>query len=164
MPYAMNHWKLDGFNAYVLCPHLTGKYAHNWHNGTTRERLNKLTDKIIEEKNIDTSKIIITGHSLGGQGALYMAAKNDYYYKLVVYSGYYPQTPINGIKIPAKAYQGGISEDENSVIHMKKFFVPVFGEENLIEVEATHANVPQVALALDENKDNKSDLIEWMLS
>ena len=60
--------------------------------------------------------------------------------------------------------QGGISEDEDSVIHMKKFFVPVFGEENLIEVEATHANVPQVALALDENKDNKSDLIEWMLS
>lgn len=164
MPYAMNNWELEGFNAYVLCPHLTGKYAHNWHNGTTRERLNNLTNKIIKEKNIDTSKIIITGHSLGGQGALYMAAKNDYYYKMVVYSGYYPQTPINGIKIPAKAFLGGISEDEASVTHMEKFFSPVFGSENLITIEATHKTVPIVALNLDENKDNKSDLIEWMLS
>lgn len=164
MPDAMNNWKLEGFNAYVLCPHLTGKYAHNWHNETTRERLNYLTEKIIDDKNIDTSKIIITGHSLGGQGALYMAAKNDYYYKMVVYSGYYPQTPINGIKIPAKGYIGGSGEDEDSIIHMEKFFSPVFGEENLITVKTGHGNVPQVALNLDENKDNKSDLIEWMLS
>jgi hypothetical protein len=49
-------------------------------------------------------------------------------------------------------------------VHMKKFFVPVFGEENLITVKTGHGNVPQVALKLDENKDNKSDLIEWMLS
>ena len=89
---------------------------------------------------------------------------NDYYYKMVVYSGYYPQTPINGIKIPAKGYIGGSGEDEDSIIHMEKFFSPVFGEENLITVNAGHANVPQAALNLDENKDNKSDLIEWMLS
>ena len=160
----INNWELEGFNAYVLCPHLTGAYAHTWNNELSRERLNNLTNKIIKEKNIDTSKIIITGHSLGGQGTLYMAAKNDYYYKMVVYSGYHPGISMDGIKIPAKGYVGSNGEDQNSINNMKRYFVPVFGEENLITLNTSHAGVPQVALNLDGNKDNKSDLIEWMLS
>ena len=161
----LNNWKLDGFNAYIICPHLTGSYANTWHNEKSRSHLNNLINKIIKEKNINTNKIIITGASMGGQGALYMAAKDNHYSALVVYSGYYPQTPITNITIPAQGYVGTAAsgEDPTSVTHMYKFFEPQFGSENLHSLNASHDEVSSVALNIDKNNDNKSDLIEWML-
>lgn len=165
MPATLKKWNLEGFNAYVLCPQLTGSYSGTWHSGSTKVNLDNLLNKIIKEKNIDTNKIIISGHSLGGQGALYMAAKSNIYSALVVYSGYYPQTPINGITIPALGYIGttAAGEAETSITHMKKYFAGHFGEDKLITFNVGHNEVPKKALTLDSNGDNKSDLIEWML-
>ena len=47
---------------------------------------------------------------------------------------------------------------------MKKFFAGHFGDDKLITLNTGHGNVPKKALTQDSNGDNKSDLIEWMLS
>ena len=160
----LNNWELDGFNAYVLCPQLMRKTA--WSNETSRLGLERLIDKIIIEKNIDPNKIILVGHSLGAQGVQYMAAMNSRYSSLVVLSGYSPWISLNKIDIPILGYVGtpGYGEDSTSYNYMIGDFKKTFGEDNLFILKASHANVPKIAFLTDEDGDNKSDLIDWMLT
>ena len=166
----LNDWKskdnkaLQYFNAYVLCPHLIGD--ENWRSEDSRKKLNDLIKYIKSKKNILDSKIIIVGHSLGGEGTLYMAAKDDFYSAVVVLSGYSPGTNIKQIKSPIKGYVGKPSsgEHEPSYNYMSGTFKSTFGKDNLFILNTAHGYVPKVAFTADENKDHKSDLIEWMLA
>lgn len=166
----LSDWKtknkeaLQYFNAYVLCPHWTGD--EGWNSETARTQLNALIKYIKSKKNILESKIIIVGHSLGGQGTLYMAAKDNFYSAAVILSGYSPGTDINKIKLPIKGYVGKPSsgEHEPSYNYMSGTFKSVFGKDNLFILNTAHGYVPKVAFTADENNDHKSDLIEWMLA
>ena len=162
----MNNWKLDGFNAYIICPHLTGKYRGTWSNSTSLDNLNNLLDKFIKENNIDTDKIMLSGHSMGGLGSMYVAYhSSNRYSALAVMSGYYPGIDIQGIKIPTVGYVGTPAggEDTNSYNFMVGSFKKRFGEENTFIRNTSHGALPRVAYTEDSNKDNKSDLMEWMI-
>ena len=160
-------WNLDGFNAYVICPHLTGAYRGNWSNTTSLNNLNALLDKFISEHKVDTEKVMLSGHSLGGLGSLYVAYHSPTRYSsLAVMSGYHPGVDIGAIKIPTVAYVGTIGggEDSNSYNFTVGTFKPKFGEANTFVRNTSHGAVPRVAYTEDSNKDNQSDLMEWMLS
>ncbi len=163
----INGWDLDGFNAYVICPHLTGKYYGNWTYDSTLEQLNTLLDKIIKEKNIDTDKIMLSGHSFGGRGAISVAYySQNRYSSLAVMSGYYTGVDMSKITIPTVGYVGtpAAGEDSASYSFMVGSFKKQFGEKNTFVRNVSHGALPRTAFMEDANNDNKSDLMEWMLS
>ena len=168
LPAVLNDWKLDGFNAYVLCPRSP---VYGWKN--QKDQFYTLIDNIIKEKNINTDKIILVGHSMGGLGVEEIAdGKTDYYSALVILSGYRSGVDRNQFKnMPVRGYVGGPEENgieyelKDSYAYMTGTFKKTYGEENLyILKKKGHGEVPRIAFNLDSNKDNKSDLIEWMLS
>ena len=167
LPHVLNNWTLKGFNAYVICPQLTGKWNRGaWCFPEPKEYLQNLIDKFISEHNVDTEKIIITGHSLGAQGAMYMAHElPEYFSKLVIFSGYWTDVDITEIDIPTIGYIGMVyyGEDSASVSYMANNFEPAFGEENMFWVRASHGNLPYVAFNEDKDGDGHSDVVEWML-
>ena len=165
--YAMNSWNLEGFNAYVLCPHLTDVWNETggWCNETVKTYVYNLIDKIIKEKNINKSKIVIMGHSSGGKGALYMAtAKPSYYSAIVVMSGYEPtNADITTLKnIPIRGYAENTGD---TYYFMTGKFTDTFGSDSVtIYSGVIHGNVPKTALTEDKSPaDGKSDLIVWAL-
>ena len=80
-------------------------------------------------------------------------------------SGYNPGVDLNVITIPTVGYVGtpGGGEDSNSYNFMVSKFKNRFGEANTFVRNTTHGAIPRVAYTEDANKDNKSDLMEWML-
>ena len=163
----MNNWELEGFNCYILCPHLAGDWwANRWNKTESEDNLKALLDWFIDNYNVDTENIIIMGHSLGGQGALYMAHQlQEYFSKCVVLSGYTSGIDNSEIKIPTIGYVGksASGEDSASESYMKKYFETVFGEDYTFFINASHGGVPKRAMKFDENENGRSDLIEWML-
>jgi len=142
----LNKWTLEGFGAYVLCPHLTSGY---WNTDSSVSKLTKLLDYFISEYNIDTNNIVIVGHSLGGIGALYMAYHmSEYFSKAVALSPYNPGTDLLSlITIPTICYVGTekAGEDSGSVSFVKNYLKKAIGEENCFEVEVGHGGVPSAA-------------------
>ena len=163
----LNEWSLEGFNAYVLCPHLSWKWIGNWSSQSAVNNVRDLLDMIIENYNIDTDHIIITGHSLGGDGAAYMAWKlPEYFSKLVVLSGFQSYANRDEITIPTIGYVGTVrcGESSGSVYYMTNTFAAIFGEENTFSIESSHASVPHDAFNEDKDGNNRSDVIEWMFA
>ena len=162
----LSNWKLHGFNAYVLCPQNKG----SWNNQEAMSKVFGLIDEFIKTKKINNNKIILSGHSMGGLGSLYMAyfGHEKYFSAVAVLSGYNPgkDIDISKISIPVRGYVGTISgeEDSVSVYYMNGDFANAFGKNNLFVFETWHGNVPHVAFTQDKNNDEKSDLIEWMLT
>ena len=160
-------WELVNFNAYIICPHLKNAYyASNWCNEITETNLANLMDKFIAEHNIDQDKIIISGTSLGGQGAIYMAVNmTEYFNRAVVLNGYASLAQCSDIEIPVRGYIGtiGKGEDETSSHFMTYYFAPQVGEDNLKVIDASHGGLPEAVFKLDNDGNGKSDVIEWML-
>jgi len=156
----LNNWKLDGFNAYVLCPKLTNEWSDGlWITEKSKDNLYSLIDKFIEENNINTDKIILAGFSQGARGVLYVPYfRPNFFSSLVVLSAFDLKIDISSLKhIPARGYSEGFET-------MSKTFVNTFGKESYTEIKTEHDNLPNLVFNRDENKDNKSDVIEWMLT
>ncbi len=164
----LNNWSLDGVNAYVVCPHLTGKYAGGWNNEKSWNAVNALLDKLNKELNFDSTKISVVGHSLGGIGSQYFGYHGrDKFSAMVVLSGYGTGLDLSKLKsMPTLGYVGtiGAGEDSSSYNYMVGTFKKNFGEENTIVINTSHGALPGKAFTADSNNDHKSDLFEWMLS
>ena len=167
LPAVLNNWNLDGVNAYVICPHLTGSYYSNWNTEKSLNNLNNLINKFIKEYDIDTSRIVITGHSMGGRGAQYMAYHGTSRYSaMVVLSGYYTGLDLSKLSsMPTRGYVGttAAGEDSASYSYMVGTFKNAFGSDNVYVINTSHGALPKAAFTADSNSDNKSDLFEWML-
>lgn len=167
LPNVMNNWILNGFNAYVICPQLTGNWnTGRWNSETTKTNLQNLLDKFIANHNIDSEYVIVVGHSLGGQGALYMAHElSEYFTKCVVLSGYSSGIDIGEITIPTIGYVGTTraGEDGSSVNYMQYSVAEVFGKENVFSIETSHGELPNVVFNFDTDSNGNSDVVEWML-
>ena len=165
----LKNWPLEGFNAYVMIPHLSGAgYAETWNAQYVAEKLFAIIDQVVEECNIDTDRIIIQGQSMGGYGCLYMAAYHPEYFSAVVpISAYNSKTDLSKLEgIPFRAYVGSknYGEDGNSEYFVMNTLVNVFGAENVNQRLCSHDEIPIMAFEEDLNEDGKSDLIEWMLA
>ena len=129
-----------------------------------------MVDIILKEKNIDTDKIILAGHSMGAQGIFNIADGKSDFYSALVFLSPYKATPstidINQFKnVPLIGYVGTVEagEDETSYKYATKTFSNTYGSDKMIIVNSSHGALPKKVFNIDNNKDNKSDLVEWML-
>lgn len=166
LPKVLKEWKLEGFNAYVLCPQLRGEYnSGDWIFPESADNLKSLLNNFVANHNVDTENIIIAGHSLGGKGAMYMACKfPNYFSKMVVLSGFNPHIDISEITIPSIGYVGmsRCGEHNESISYMKNVFIQQFGQDSLYFMESSHGELPMVVFNEDKNGNNRSDIIEWI--
>ena len=166
----MNKWATEGFNAYVIAPQLNSNYTRNsgvWCDNQSTQQVKDIIDMAIAEYNIDPERIVICGHSLGGQGTTYIASKLDGYFACVVpLSGYDCWIDISNISVPVRAYVGTArgGEDEASYHYVTEKFARIFGSDNVFTADKTHGQVPYWAFSIDEDGNNRSDLIEWMFA
>ena len=104
------------------------------------------------------------GHSLGGQGAMYMSHEMpEYFAACVSLSPYSPSVAMKDVTIPFRAYLGTVDggEDERCVKYAVRL-EKIFGEDSVFYFHCTHGQVPLKTFALDENHNNKPDVLEWL--
>ena len=161
----------QGFEAYFVCPQMTGLgYAPSWNCPQSADNLFALIDYLKEHYPIDETKIILEGHSLGGQGVLYMAADPRACFSAVVpISAYDPNVSCYGITAKVRGYTGSPyipapREDWTSYRFMEQVFKEIFGLENWHIKSCSHYDIPMVAFEEDLDGNGQSDLIEWMLA
>lgn len=161
MPQVMKEWPLEGFNAYVICPQLYGKWnCGSWNQQEAAGFVMELLEWFTQEYPVDTERIFLVGFSSGGMGALKMAQLYpDYFSKMVVMSAPAGAEGFEEIEIPAV----GASETEVSYnSFMKEAYPSVFGENCVRFYPVKHVDVPMAAFYDDRDGNNRSDLIEWM--
>lgn len=167
LPAVIENWSLEGFNAYVLCPQLYGAFnTGSWSNPTSMKYLKTLLDIFISEHNVNTDKIYISGHSLGGQGCLYMTHElPDYLAACVSTSPYVPGVDLTEVEIPVIAYVGSTAYGEDGTSYQYALRLQdIFGEGSVTVLPTYHGGVPSAAFNLDEDGNGQSDLIEWLFS
>ena len=159
--------KLDSFDAYVVCPHLAqGTNIWLWQSPEGIDALYKVLDYILDNYDVDKDRIILEGHSMGAQGAFKAAADSrSPFTKLVIGSGYDGGIDYGKIKIPVKGYSGGYETGESfeSIKFMLRVFRDYFGENNWYMGPYSHDDVAIRYFQEDQDKNGKSDIIEWML-
>lgn len=166
----MRNWSLEGFNAYVLFPHLTGGFKDSsWDNNKTANNVINLINYIIEEYNIDESRIIIQGSDIGSLGAFYIADyKEDFFSSVVAISPENSKAKLTELMhgTPVRCYVG--SQDYGEKVDSVKYafgrVAGVFGIDSVMQRHVSHEEIPVIAFREDLNEDGKSDLIEWILS
>ena len=162
---------LESFDAYVICPHLAKNVPiTQWQSKEGQDALFKLIDYLMEVYDVDQSKIILEGHSMGAQGALKAAADpRSPFTKLVIGSGYsVDSVDYRTIQIPVKGYSGGTGDsgprdDPESYHFMNVVFKDYFGKENWFTGPYTHDDVAIKFFQKDDDGNKNSDIIEWML-
>lgn len=88
--YAFGRYTKEGkkYNAVILMPQMKGD---GWSNEQAMTELKKLIDEIVVKYNIDTRKISISGHSLGGIGTYAVIARYPNFFSAAApISGRYP--------------------------------------------------------------------------
>lgn len=161
--HVLNNWKLEKFNAYVLCPYSAKNgYTSGWNNTTAKSNIENLLQKIISKYNIDKNKIIICGHSSGAIGVEYIVSqKKTYFSAMAILSGY--DYNINLTELTHIPTKGFVESYGSPYSYMTGRFSKTFGSENVKVYKVSHGEVPKMAFTEDKNNDNKFDLIEWML-
>ena len=166
--------KLKPIPALIVCPHI-GKDVDfkTWGTPAGADAIFKLIEDLKENYNIDEDRIIQEGHSMGAQGALYIAADDRAdFQKLVIVSGFYGEgTDYSKIKIPVYGCSGGGNdrpETERDSPGIYKFmnttFKNAFPEAPMYVGPYNHDNVAIAFFQKDEDEDGISDIIQWMLN
>ena len=105
---------------------------------------------------------------MGAIGVFSIANGNvNYFSSYVVLSGYNSGVDLNQFKNSnIKIYVGHPSygEDSTSYNYTMGTLNNVFGASRIEVLNTSHGGLPKTVFNLDQNKDNKSDLIEWMIS
>ncbi len=166
MAKLLSEWTLQGFNAYVMCPSLM---EPTWTTTNVRDQLKATLDAFFATHNVDRNKVIICGHSLGGQGTLYLAYElQDYFSAQVIFSGYNVDVAWETIAIPTRIYCGREGSEDPNSFNTTISLSQVFGEENTTVLNKTgqkaeHYDSYRVAFSIDDDGDGISDLVKWML-
>ena len=154
----------------MIAPQLHNNYIANsgvWCDNTSAQQVKDIIDMAIAEYGVDPDRVVICGHSLGGQGATFIASKlPDYFANVVVLSGYNCWIDISNIDVPIRGYVGTAAggEDEASYHYMTEQFARQFGSDNVFTKATGHGDVPYWVFCLDEDGNNRADIIEWMFA
>ena len=161
-PKALSEWELDGFHAYILCPQNAGGY---WKGQNKKDAIMDVIKTVQNELPIDENRISVVGHSSGGGGAMYINARSNGYFCAVVPISAVMSTPdeknLCGAKI--RAYLANGDGTGNLKIYFDGYLRKVVEKEQCFVINSTHLDSSEKAFKLDANKDNKSDLMEWIL-
>ena len=162
---AVTESELANFNGYIICPHMTGDYHTNgWDNHNAETQIRDLITDFSSTHNVDTSNIALAGHSLGAQGALYMAKEmDDVFSKALIMSPYDPkEIEESEIDIPVRVYVGSGSDENIPRNYINTQLAPVIGEENVFYLNSGHGGVPGEVFNTDTTGNGCSDALEWL--
>ena len=169
------NWKLEKIPAFILIAH----------NATNYNQIRNNIDSIVSKYSIDKSRISVSGFSSSGTYVYYLLAKNkDLFSGLVVVSSgmtcnydviknnfdYFKNLPTIGFGETGGQYDAngrkcsGYTNWSPSG-HMKPLFNCLGMPNNFTDLgKMCHSKVSSYVFNLDNNKDNKSDVIEWAIS
>ena len=152
-PRFMKEGYMSSYDAIFLAPNSAGC---NWTNDSTVVK--ELIDDTVSKYNINPNKIIITGHSLGGNGVYHMVAKYPNFFSAAVpVSGCPYDNASSYTSTPIRSYIGS-QEDKYRSCNVNKVteINNAGGHIEFIEVpNASHSSVVNIY------KD--SEVINWML-
>ena len=157
LPKFMNNGSLDNYDAIFIAPNTAGC---SWPRDSASTK--DLIDHVVKEYNVDTNHIVITGHSLGGNGTWDMIVKYpNLFSKAVVVSGCPCESPSKYTSTPIRSYVG--ASESSAYKDCNTNNIPkinsVGGDAEYILVPSpndTHAKVINIY--------GDSEVINWMLS
>ncbi len=169
-PRIVRDWSSTGLKnipAIIVAPIIPHTYS-DWSSEDVLTQVKGIMDSVIEKYNVNTDKIALIGHSLGGAGTYYLASTyQDYFSSIVMMSSpkinyneantdYFRTTPIKGF-----------CEETNPVKFKEKmidFFNKINKSDDLRFFDCSHGDVPKKVILEDSDGDQISDIIYWMLS
>ena len=175
-----SNWKLDDIPAFIYIPKVV-----NYKVGSGIKAIMKQLDKIIEQYSIDKSKISATGFSSSGTYVYTMVGNYQEYFSAMVpvSSGVQYDSSIiqNNLeffkKLPMKGYgeTGGKYDASGKLCAgytlwkpskvMGDLFTKLGKPSDFTDLGGMcHSDVSSYVFNIDDNHDNKSDVIEWMIS
>ncbi len=157
----VSEYNLKPVPAIIVAPQSnTDPEQGGWGMAQNYKSIDALINYAISEYNIDESKIVIMGHSMGGYGARLVATKNQgkYYGVVIMSASPKKSTDVDYFSSPTLKVWG-YSEASKS----KEFFDIIGRPENFTLFKgASHGNVPVLALTEDSNNDGVSDLMQYL--
>ena len=167
LPKILQNWQTEKFNAYILCPHLSDEVGFDkWNNQEVLALIKRLIKIMILDYNVDRANIVIAGTSLGAFGAEYMAYHlPSFFSRLMVVSSFETYVNPKDIQIPGIGFVGQVEygEDQYSEKYMLGKFAKAFGKEHVFQLKTSHHKILKSTFELDQDMNNRSDAIEWML-
>ncbi|MBQ4646850.1 MAG: hypothetical protein IJB79_05845 [Candidatus Gastranaerophilales bacterium] len=167
--------ELEGFRGYILCP---GLKSGLWASDYAVECVDEILTSFSETHNIMEDNVSLAGHSLGGQGTIYMLAHNTFndgvgfdFHRGAVISGYnlgFGSNSGGWESLEDKEIRSYLAqwEDSASSWAMEHYLHPIIGEENVISGETVagtgHGDIDREAFHLDQDGDGISDLLDWL--
>ena len=157
LPKFMNNGSLDNYNAVFIAPNTS---SCSWSSDAASTK--DLIDYVVKEYNIDINHIVITGHSLGGNGTWNMITKYpNLFSKAVPVSGCPSGSVDQYLNIPIRSYVG--ANESSSYKSCNNSYIPSInnkgGNAEYILVPKPNDNHGSVI-----NIYGDSELINWMLS
>lgn len=157
LPKFMNNGSLNNYNAIFIAPN-TASCSWSSDAASTKD----LIDYVVKEYNVDTNHIIITGHSLGGNGTWNMISKYPGFFSAAVPVSGCPAGNVSDYtNIPIRSYVG--ASESSYYKNCNNNYVPSInssgGNAEYILVPSPNDNHGSVI-----NVYGDSELINWMLS
>lgn len=157
LPKFMNNGSLDNYNAIFIAPN-TATCSWSSDAASTKD----LIDYVIKEYNVNTNKIIITGHSLGGNGTWDMIVRYPgFFHKAVPVSGCPVSNKENYTGLPIRSYVG--ASESSYYKNCNSNYVPAINNLGG-DVEYILVPSPNDSHGTVINVYGDSELINWMLS
>lgn len=150
-------------NAFILCPQLDGAYDLGaWNNEGALVSVSNLVNYIVANNPaIDTENISLSGHSLGGTGALYMAQSMDYVNKVAPMSSYTARVVLP-IGATAKFFVGSTACGEDGTCVQVANDLEASGYE-VFFYDCGHGALPATVFAVNA-ETGESDVLTWLLT
>lgn len=157
LPKFMNNGSLNNYDAIFIAPNTS---SCNWSSDSSSTK--DLIDYVVKEYNVDTNHIIITGHSLGGNGTWDMISKYPGLFSAAVpVSGCPVSSADKYTNIPIRSYVGASESDYYK--NCNNSYAPSInnqgGNVDYILVPSPNDNHSTVI-----NVYGNSELINWMLN
>lgn len=157
LPKFMNNGSLNNYDAIFIAPNTS---SCSWSSDAASTK--DLIDHVIKEYNIDMNHIVITGHSLGGNGTWNMIDKYPgFFSKAVPVSGCPTASKERYANIPIRSYVG--ASESSYYKSCNTNYIPginnIGGNAEYILVPSPNDNHVTVI-----NVYGDSELINWMLS
>ena len=155
----MSNWKnynLDNVPAIIVAPQSSGYWGKNENYETIKALINLAKDNY----NIDTSNVVLMGHSMGGNGVIYVSNElKNTFSKLVIMS-----SSVSGAYGDKEYYSNIPMKGYGEYMTNKAFFDWAGQSENFISMSGiSHGDIPLQAMIQDKDEYNGiSDLVYWM--
>ncbi len=170
LPKVVKNWSSTGLKnipAIIVAPQVPNINS-TWGSEKVLTGVKAIMDEVISEYNVNTRKIALIGHSMGGGGTYYISSKYQDYFSSIVslsshidelnddYKNYYRTIPLKGF-----CEENNPERFKNKMV---SFFTKINRMDDLRFLTCTHGEVPKTVLLEDSDGDKISDIIYWMLS